>query len=65
MIKKIKKINSTIGLHVLYIKKRMYILPKFYGINQIIKKSFSSNESKRRRMRLSCGKKNYQHYQDE
>ena len=40
MIKKIKKINSTIDLHVLYVKKRMYILPTFHDMTQIIKKVF-------------------------
>ena len=40
MIKKIKKINSTIDLHVLVVKKRMYILPTFHDMTQIIKKVF-------------------------
>ena len=41
------------------LEKKEYILRMFRNITQIIKASYSSNDSKWRKMILSCSKKTY------
>ena len=57
--KTVEKNNVTIALNVLYDKKeKRYILLMIQNMTQIVEKTFHSfNDSKWRRMALSCSKK--------
>ena len=52
-----KKLRKTSALNVLYAKKEKYILLMFQNITQIVKNKLFFNNSKWRKMALSCSKK--------
>ena len=55
--KKFEKNNVTVALNVLYAKKKKYILLMLQNRTQIVKTSYSFNDSKWRRMAFSGSKK--------
>ena len=56
MIGKNQKKNPIIALKFLYAKKKKYVMPMFQNIIEIIKTSYSFNDSKRRKIALYCSK---------
>ena len=64
--KNLRKINVTISLNVWCAKKEKNIsCLRFLKWLKSWKTSYSFNDSKRRKMALSCSKKSYQHYHKE